>query len=641
MNNCKKYSQGRNRLLSYGKAGNSVFSKEASLFISIACCKSSPENRIDTLLHGQQIDWQYFKDIAAFHELAPFAYLALKRHESLIPRDFFTLLRNTYYYNIAHCQSLWQGFLCISAAFQKEKIRMVPIKGMALLYDVYAQYPVRAMVDIDILIEEKDILAAENILTVLGYEKELCGCKEQYWREQQIHLAFYKKKHSQSFIVELHWALDFKRKGRVILHDCLDRARTVNDNEKAINVLSYEDTLFSLALHARRFGKALCLKNAYDSLLLLDRYKDNFNWDCCLAVCARYELNSALYFLLCQIRILSEGIVPAYVFERLRVSKVKKSLIEHFIKRNTFSRDMGKAGKSMYLISHFLLYDTFSEPVKYIINIPQEQFAKYYSLEQYSRRALFFYRFRLVYILFSGLAKYFFKDEHPRYARASLTKNNTKDAKTTAVRAWGWSMYPNIIDNDLVLIKKGGFRVGDVVCFKSQADRHVMHRVIKLNKERVITRGDNSIKNDSPTALKDITAVAIAIKREGRLIPIKRSVLRVYTPFVFYVAILLRKAVKTVILRVQAVKYYPVFANYIFKKRRIEIDKPFEADDFYFIKARLNNRYAGYVKLSKKDNAILFLYVKIWYRHLGVEDKLREFGNSGIRNSGDRTLNSG
>jgi signal peptidase I len=58
----------------------------------------------------------------------------------------------------------------------------------------------------------------------------------------------------------------------------------------------------------------------------------------------------------------------------------------------------------------------------------------------------------------------------------------------------GNSMYPTLMDGDLVLVRKGNFSVGDVVCARVWNET-VMHRVFTIEKingmRYVCTRGDS------------------------------------------------------------------------------------------------------------------------------------------------------
>ena len=79
---------------------------------------------------------------------------------------------------------------------------------------------------------------------------------------------------------------------------------------------------------------------------------------------------------------------------------LKRRLIYSFIKHNVFSDAIAERTNQLYLKSHFLLYDDFFEPVSYILNIPQEQFAKFYNLTAYSRGCRLRDKIRFVYFFY-------------------------------------------------------------------------------------------------------------------------------------------------------------------------------------------------------------------------------------------------
>ena len=270
---------------------------------------------IGQLLSSQAINWQRVKELMIYHEVVPFAYVALKNCSSLLPQDLAGFLKNTYYCTFIRDGYLRQEFLKISDACTEKGIVLVPIKGIALLEDIYANRPLRSMTDIDVLIKEDDLSKAEAVFCDLGYRKELYGLREEYWRKNQCHIAFYKKEEEgKAPFVELHWSLDFKRKNRNILSELWSRIRGINLQGRILRLLSVEDTLFSLALHSRRLGKTLCLKNVYDAALILNKYTGNFDWDYVLRESEKSKMCSTIFFLLSQVMLLSDAPIPCLLY---------------------------------------------------------------------------------------------------------------------------------------------------------------------------------------------------------------------------------------------------------------------------------------------------------------------------------------
>jgi hypothetical protein len=373
---------------------------EAKLILSVIehTINKNKKEEINKLVNSCKFNWQKFIELISYHELVSFAYLVFKER-SFLPPDLFNIFKRAYYYNLIRNQRMWKEFLRILAAFEYNKLSLLPIKGVSFLYDIYSQLPVRPMADIDVLVREEDLAKAEDIFCNLGYKKELHGFKEEYWRNEQCHFAFSNGENKDAFSVELHWSLDFKRKGRAILPEIWERTRVITVDNRKIRLLSPEDALFSIALHNRRFGKPLCLKYVYDTILLLEKYSSTFDWDYVFRMCREYETFSPVYFILYQTKLLFAIKSDCDIWKELKIPFWKRKVIHRFIEKNTFSSlQYLLAIKNLYLKSHFLLYDSLKEPVQYIFRIPKEQFAKFYALQPYDKKTDFFYRNRILYM---------------------------------------------------------------------------------------------------------------------------------------------------------------------------------------------------------------------------------------------------
>lgn len=352
-----------------------------------------------SLIKKGNINWQSFKDMLSYHGLAVFAYASLKNNFSLLPPDLVKSLEATYNYYLMHTAYLEQKFLDLAAVFEEKNITLVPIKGMALLEDLYADYPLRPSTDIDVLVAKNDLEKAVEILEEQGFTKELGGLKESYWRQKQYHLIFSKKEPgSFNLIIELHWDLDYPRQKYSLLPEMWSRLRSLTVHDRTIKTLSVEDTFFSLALHLRHFGNILCLRDACDIARLLNKYARSFDWEYVLGQSKKSAVCSTVYFALCQANFFLRIDIPADLGKRLGLPAWKRKIIRYFIEKNTFLLNQSAQGKNLYLKAHFLLYDNFWEPISYILNIPLEQFAKFYGLNSYAKRTKFLYQWRFLYM---------------------------------------------------------------------------------------------------------------------------------------------------------------------------------------------------------------------------------------------------
>lgn len=342
---------------------------------------------------NESIDWSRFKELVSYHEIHPILYPVVLEYESLFPRSIITFLKENYIYNLIINKRLLDDFSSISEAFRQAKIAMVPLKGVAFLQSIYKHIPSRRMSDIDLLVDEIDLPHARLILLDLGFKERLEGLSKKYWLEKQCHIPFLKKNSNSDIIaLDLHFGLDFKRGKREILPQLWSRV--------CDGMLSPEDTLFSLALHQRRFGKSLCLKNVVDAGLIVKNHQSSLDWDYVIEQAKSGRMCSSMFFLLEQVKYIFNSEICIPQLNILCPSRFKRKLASSFIKRNVFINFTTGKAKELYLKSHFILYDDFFEPVRYILNIPQEQFAKFYKLEPYSKRTDYLYRFRILYMLY-------------------------------------------------------------------------------------------------------------------------------------------------------------------------------------------------------------------------------------------------
>lgn len=383
--------------------------------IRLIADKSAEKNTlIRDLLERESVNWKRFEELVTYHGLAPFFYFSLKDYKASLPGHILEFLKKSYHSSFASSQFIWNEFLRIYGAFEKAQVRILPLKGVSFLCDIYKEIQARPMADIDLLLREEDFPRAEEIFYALGYRKELYGLKEEYYREKQYHISFYpvEKRIKSAILVELHWSLDYKRGGRSLYPELWEKIRPIVSGRRKINVLSPEDAFLSLTLHNRRFGITLSLKNVFDAVMLLDKYSDSFDWGYCLGIMKKYGLRSTVFFMLCQMRLLSDKNIPRSFHAAIGLSRRKRRLIKNFIERNTFPDSEETDTKRLYLKSHFLLYDSIKEPIDYILKIPQEQFASYYDLEPYDKKTEIFYKSRIIYTLFNLI-----KDQISKIAR--------------------------------------------------------------------------------------------------------------------------------------------------------------------------------------------------------------------------------
>lgn len=105
------------------------------------------------------------------------------------------------------------------------------------------------------------------------------------------------------------------------------------------------------------------------------------------------------------------------------------------------------------------------------------------------------------------------------------------------------SMEPELKINDMVLIKKTDkFKENDIVVYKNK-NIETIHRVIEINDDEVITKGDNNNQKDVPIKKEQITGKYIRTIPGGKILAFFRI------PEVMLVAIIIATIVLIVLLK--------------------------------------------------------------------------------------------
>ena len=80
----------------------------------------------------------------------------------------------------------------------------------------------------------------------------------------------------------------------------------------------------------------------------------------------------------------------------------------------------------------------------------------------------------------------------------------------------GYSMYPLIREREDILhiIKTDDYKKGDIVLYKSNVEHYVLHRILKIKKDKIILAGDYNYFKDQPITKDQILGKLITIKKK-------------------------------------------------------------------------------------------------------------------------------
>ena len=90
----------------------------------------------------------------------------------------------------------------------------------------------------------------------------------------------------------------------------------------------------------------------------------------------------------------------------------------------------------------------------------------------------------------------------------------------------GYSMYPLIREREDILhiVQSHTYKKGDIILFKSKEDHYVLHRILKIKKDKFITAGDYNYFKDQPIVKEQILGLLISIKKkDGKVIDLSKD----------------------------------------------------------------------------------------------------------------------
>ena len=90
----------------------------------------------------------------------------------------------------------------------------------------------------------------------------------------------------------------------------------------------------------------------------------------------------------------------------------------------------------------------------------------------------------------------------------------------------GYSMYPLIRQREDILhiVKTDNYKKGDIILYKSKVDHYVLHRILKIRKDKIICAGDYNYFKDQPITKEQVLGLLTEIKKkDGTVIDLSQD----------------------------------------------------------------------------------------------------------------------
>lgn len=164
--------------------------------------------RVETLLQ-EGIDWDYLLEAAQEHGVTPLLYWNLNATcPEAVPEPSLERLRSRFRKGAQYNVFMAGELVRLLNLFEKHEIPAVPYKGPSLAASIYGNLALRRQsVDLDILIRERDVLKARDLLLSQGYRPD------ERWTPRQ-EAVLLQASHEYTFVhddkrvkVEVHWRI--------------------------------------------------------------------------------------------------------------------------------------------------------------------------------------------------------------------------------------------------------------------------------------------------------------------------------------------------------------------------------------------------------------------------------------------------
>ena len=137
-------------------------------------CRLSFDTELTVMLKAlaeTTADWKYFAELAGNHGVAALVYSNLEKLDLLqyIPPDIAESLRSALMMNLARNASFTETMADVLRHLNRENIKTVLLKGLALELSVYGNSGLRQMTDVDILVTRGNCMRARKILMDQGF----------------------------------------------------------------------------------------------------------------------------------------------------------------------------------------------------------------------------------------------------------------------------------------------------------------------------------------------------------------------------------------------------------------------------------------------------------------------------------------
>jgi len=282
-------------------------------FLLYCLRKDSDGTRGSRLKELSNSDWEPIVQESNRHGVTPLLYHRLKTlHPGTpIPNEVEQRLRRSYLESVSRNMGLYYKLGKVLEILRHENIPVIALKGAHLAGVVYASIGLRPMNDVDLLVHKDDLMRAEVALLQIDFTP--LDFNRVVWKDNS-HFAY--RLPSREFSVEVHWNfLPSMYPFNIDIDGQWERSRPAIIAGVEVSILSPEDLLLYLCLHASKHLFEMGLKLLYDIFEAIRHYGKEIDWKQTQLRSGQWGVEKCVYLALKLARNLLGASVPDEVLE--------------------------------------------------------------------------------------------------------------------------------------------------------------------------------------------------------------------------------------------------------------------------------------------------------------------------------------
>jgi hypothetical protein len=264
------------------------------LQLLLTCCHvDARPSQLERLVRNVAVDWERLLQRAERLGVAAFLRTALTRFADRTrpPAEVLRRLDQMYYQQAIRNARRGASLQGVLVTLSRYGVPTIVLKGAALAELVYGNIALRPMVDLDVLVQPRDLDLAERVLRELGYVPYDGGEPAEWYRGHHHHLAPYRSPDGSSYVEVHRHIFPSEVGGQLPVEDLWQRARPAALGPVPALVLAPTDLLLHLCVSLSAVEHFVGgLRTLCDIAAAIRRYEIELDWPCLLESGRSYDL---------------------------------------------------------------------------------------------------------------------------------------------------------------------------------------------------------------------------------------------------------------------------------------------------------------------------------------------------------------